>query len=372
MKTFPKCQKLQRRACAALRNLALTNVIGKANIIESGGIEVLLDAIHNHLGSAILCTNACLALVNIAKRGSMEHTGLLITMGAGAAVAKVRTKWPDNNDVQTEVRGLANLIAVELNARVDGVEKLIQDLAHSDSSKVDAALDTLNLDLDEDEMAGEIIATAGGCFALVHLMQNCLDKAMARVPACDQVADLNELAELTTLHKTLNIIVDLTYHQHESRVYIPTIGGMESVVKVMKTFPKCQVLQVRACNALLDLTYSNVIGKKKIIESGGIEVLLDAVNNHLNSDVACEFACSALVNFAIGSKENTGLLITLGGAAAVAKVRTDCSGDVKAWVDADEMKNRAKDRHLSYEVPIAKVTVSDHFVSSLLRPWLWQ
>jgi hypothetical protein len=61
MKAFPKCQALQLNACTSLRNLALCS-IGKANAIESGGIDALLAAINNHLVSAILCREACWAL----------------------------------------------------------------------------------------------------------------------------------------------------------------------------------------------------------------------------------------------------------------------------------------------------------------------
>jgi hypothetical protein len=67
------------------------------------------------LGSAIVCQNACSALHNIVH-DSKENVGLLINLGGGSALAKVRTKWPDNNDVQTYVRCLANLIAAEMKA----------------------------------------------------------------------------------------------------------------------------------------------------------------------------------------------------------------------------------------------------------------
>jgi hypothetical protein len=77
--------------------------IGKAKAIEPGGIEVLLAAINNHLGSSELCESACSALFNVAS-GSKENTGLLISLGGGAVVAKVRTRWPANNNYfQTQV-----------------------------------------------------------------------------------------------------------------------------------------------------------------------------------------------------------------------------------------------------------------------------
>jgi hypothetical protein len=51
--------------------------------------------------------------------GSKENTKLLMSLGGGAAVAKVSTKWPDYKDVQLRMRKLANLIGAETNAWAD-------------------------------------------------------------------------------------------------------------------------------------------------------------------------------------------------------------------------------------------------------------
>jgi hypothetical protein len=51
--------------------------------------------------------------------GSKKITGLLISLGGGAAVEKVRRKWPDNNDVQYHVKILANTFAAEWKDRAD-------------------------------------------------------------------------------------------------------------------------------------------------------------------------------------------------------------------------------------------------------------
>jgi hypothetical protein len=173
-------------------------------------------------------------------------------------------------------------VAPAKHESIKSVGKMIQDLFHSDNAKVDAALDALNLDLDEDEKKCESLVAAGVCFALVHLMQNSLDKAIDGISACDQVAELNELTELTTLDKTLDVVINLTFNNHESRVGITAVGGVEAVVMVMKTLPKCPAAQEAACTALGNLACCN-IGKAKAIESGGVEVVLAAINNHLHN-----------------------------------------------------------------------------------------
>jgi hypothetical protein len=45
-----------------------------------------------------------------------------------------------------------------------------------------------------------------------------------------------------------------TFRHAESRASITAIGGVEVVVKAMKTFPWYQALQVNACSSLVSLT----------------------------------------------------------------------------------------------------------------------
>jgi hypothetical protein len=70
------------------------------------------------LGSAILCLRTYKALGNIVF-DSKENTELLISLGGATTVAKVRTNWPDNNDVQAQVRMLANLIVAVMKTWAD-------------------------------------------------------------------------------------------------------------------------------------------------------------------------------------------------------------------------------------------------------------
>jgi hypothetical protein len=124
-------------------------------------------------------------------------------------------------------------------------------------------------------------------------VKDCLDKATKKVLTCDQVTELNELAELMTLRKTFEVIIILTFYHKKSQAGIAAIGGVEAVVKVMKAFPKCQALQEGACGALRNLACCS-IGKRKVVETGGIKVILAAVNNHLVvSAILCQKACRA-------------------------------------------------------------------------------
>jgi hypothetical protein len=167
-------------------------------------------------------------------------------------------------------------------------------------------------------------------------VKNCLDKAIAGISSCDQVTELDELDELKTPRKTLDAIISLTYlDENKAARAISSVGGVEAVVKVMKTFPKCLDLQWSACAVLCNLVGCN-LGKTKAVASDGLQLLLAAVNNHLDSSNVCEYACSALYNIIAESKEDTELLISLGGATAVAKVR-------KKWPDDEVVQIEVRD-----------------------------
>ncbi len=219
----------------------------------------------------------------------------------------------------------------------EGVWKMIQDLFRSDNAKVHAALSALFLGLDDEnnKKKRDKIQAVGGCFALVQALKNYLDKAIDSIPACDQVTQSNKHAELITLSKTLQVVANLIFRHEESKVGIAATGGVEAVVKVMKTFPKCKLLQENACGALCNLTCNSILGKANAIASGGIEVHLAAVNNHLGSPDVCEDSFGALVNIVADSNENTELLINLGGGAAVAKVR-------RKWPDNDKIQQHVR------------------------------
>jgi hypothetical protein len=177
-----------------------------------------------------------------------------------------------------------------------------------------------------------------------------LDKAVARIPACDQVTELKTLAHLSTIRKTLKVIIRLTFRDDESNVGIAAIGGVEAVVKVMQAFPRYQTLRERACATLANLVYCS-IDKANTIESGGIQLLLAAVNNHVGSAYLCENVCEALViivsdnnedivsdnneDIVSGSNDSTGLLISLGAGAGVDKVSTQ-------WPDHNDMQHQVQ------------------------------
>jgi hypothetical protein len=271
------------------------------------------------------------AVVSNEGKGPKEKKARRVSTNASARnVASSNADAPVQSEAGVATANAASASNAEQGVSWEIVGALIQDLSHSDNTTVNAALDALCVGMNLDGKSDKIV-TVGGCHALVQLVKNCLEKAAEKIPACDQVTELNELAELTTLYKSLGVIGSLMHDHDASKAGIMAIGGIEAVVKVMKTFPKCKDLQIAASYTLFSLTFFDS-GKNKAVESGGLEVLLAAVNNHLDSADICYGVCWALVQIVKGSKKNIRLLITLGGATAVAKVKTKWPDDVPVHV----------------------------------------
>jgi hypothetical protein len=209
---------------------------------------------------------------------------------------------------------------------MENIGQMIQDLFHSDDAKVNYALDTLILDIDEDKKKWENIQAVGGCHAIVQLVKNCLDKVIARIPAraFDKATATGDLPELKTIDKSLEIILSLTYHLGGRTV--ASIGGVEAVVKAMRTFSNCPKLQSTACCVLGNLLFCS-IGQKKALETSAMEVVLDALDNHMDTETVCGNACFTLHRMVAASKENTERFISSGGVTTVATVRKEWQHD---------------------------------------------
>jgi hypothetical protein len=145
-----------------------------------------------------------------------------------------------NTPVVSEKAAAANTAFTEHIESIYSIGKMIKDLSHSDNAKVNAILDALFLNLGKDKKKCDKIQAVGGYLALVQLLEKCLVKTLAILPACDKVTELNELAELKTLYKTLDVIIGMTFQHDESKVGITALNGVESVVKIMKTFPSAK------------------------------------------------------------------------------------------------------------------------------------
>jgi hypothetical protein len=145
------------------------------------------------------------------RKQTAEGPEPLVVSNDGQSKSKARRVSTDAQEAthavasrQTTEEALtaATATSTPIAAPEDSMEEvgaLIQDLLRSDNAKVHASLTALKLDLDKDNKKRDKIQAVGGCLALVQLLNKCVNKAIYIY----QVTELNALAELKTLSKTL-------------------------------------------------------------------------------------------------------------------------------------------------------------------------
>jgi hypothetical protein len=196
---------------------------------------------------------------------------------------------------------------------VEGIGKLIQALTCSNGAVVDAAVDALYRYSIRgfDSLSWTKIAAVGGCFALVQLVKKSLATVIEMIPLRNSVNDFHSQMATRRLNRAFIIISNMTHMHPMSRHGFNSIGGVEVLVEVMKTFPKHPWLQLRACNALCNLT-ACPIGRGRADEVGAIEVLLTTIKSYPENKCIFLFGCRALTNMCESSLERTKHLIGLG------------------------------------------------------------
>jgi hypothetical protein len=238
--------------------------------------------------------------------------------------------------VSMEAQFVANIASVSRGTvaapygSVEGIEKLIQALTCSNGAVADAALNVLYRysKRDFDSLSWAKIAAVGGCFALVQLVKKSLEMAIEVIPLRNQVNEFHLQVVKGRLNKAFIIISNMTHGHPMSRFGINSFGGVEELVKVMKTFPKHHPwLQLRVCNALCNLTACPV-GRKRADEVGAIEVLLTTIKSYPGNKYIFLYGCRALTNMCKTSFERTKQLIGLGG--------------ITTWPDDPEARAAAK------------------------------
>ena len=103
------------RSCKALADLARGNAENQGKIGAQGGIELVLEAMRRHAGSANLQGWGCLALASLAD-GNAENRGKIGAQGGIKVIRDGMQKHKDASGVQT--KGLAALRVIDVAQQV--------------------------------------------------------------------------------------------------------------------------------------------------------------------------------------------------------------------------------------------------------------
>jgi hypothetical protein len=254
-----------------------------------------------------------------------------VSMEAPSSVSSTHAiaPTPGNHSIVTSIASASRGTVAAPYGSAEGIGKLIHALNCSNGAVVDAALDSLYRYSIRGfgSLSWAKIAAVGGCFALVQLVKNSLETAIEIIPVRNQVNDFHLQVATGRLSRAFIIISNMTHVHPMSMHSINSIGGVEVLVKTMKTFPKHPWLQLRACNALCNLTACPV-GRERAHEAGAIEVLLTTIKSYPRNKYIFLYGCRALTNMCESSFERTKQLIGL--------------GVITTWPDDVEARHTAK------------------------------
>ena len=311
MRAYPSSVEIQATACAALHHIVAGDVkrpkeisaeamSRRKELIQSGGLINLLEAMQQHEHNVDVQRNGCAMLCSMAL-GDKACKKQLVRTGAQASIATAMAAHDSDKELLhsgvwviqllATVTGMNECLAI---ARAGGVASVtgamigfVEDLTMC--SRGCAALSSLasgGETEDDRKEIGQLIVTAGGPSAIALALT---------VHQEDSGLQASGLAALTSLAN-----VDA-----KSRSILVQLGACQSIVTSMRAHKMDVQVQRDGCRALESISMGDSMyshtptpSKQAVVEAGGSSVLLAALRNH-NDDVEVRIhANGALKNIA--------------------------------------------------------------------------
>ncbi|KYQ91052.1 aardvark [Tieghemostelium lacteum] len=272
MKTHPYDSGVQEDACGALGNLTCDSpnnlgVYSNNNyleVVEQGGIQLILQAMKNHLYNPGVQYNTSFVLRNLARNDVSESR--VAQEGGIQAIATAMRNHPNHIGIQTQGCGaLRNLGCNDsnkiLSAREGGISLILKAMKIF-SSHPDLQLNGCgalrNLARNEDNK--NMISKQGGIQLVLQAMTNHQDDPDVQDEGCAA-------------------LINLAYQDETNEETIAQEGGVNLILKAMKNHPFHSGVQMQGRGALKNLS-CNPKNKLVIARSGGIELMNIAIQNH--------------------------------------------------------------------------------------------
>jgi hypothetical protein len=236
--------------------------VATEKVVELSAVEVILDAGNNHLNSAKVCNDACIALAFIALTSEEHpelHPELLIGLDCGAALAKVRKEWLDDDDVQTQVLRLTKLFAAEmkwpdidegylhLRARVSAAQRkssraitVVYERKKSHNARTDASTATVA----SPQMNAQVTTERDSTVDAISTSTTEHEESTSNAEPEDQIQSIGTLIQ--DFFHSDNITFDATLHalrvdfvkNSTKWDHVVAVGGCFAVVPIMWLFVK--------------------------------------------------------------------------------------------------------------------------------------
>jgi hypothetical protein len=299
MRDFPGSAEVQLNCMEELSRFNFADE-DYETLIETGGMEVIVDAVQAFPQDMFLQMSGCRAICNTS--GTTETQIFFAQVGAIDLVLDAMGLFIEDPRMQEQgLAALANLAAAEEN-----IEELI------DKGTVPQAVAGMN------KYPSDLEVQLKGCSVVTNLSSHVLDVRDAIMSSSGGGAVILAMVlhsqEAEVQDKALRALRNLSSNNEHIKVELAHMGAIDAVVQAMQVHRDDTVVQEAGACTLCNLA-GNMDNKTMIGQCGGIDVIVRAMWVHSDAVTAVEWCCRGLYSLSL-TEDNSAKVLQVGGITA--------------------------------------------------------
>ena len=275
--------------------------VSQAEVIQCGGIVVVIDAMAEHEKAESIQEKGCSILALLASSEDLQVNLCIAETDGVDMIISALASFPSNEGIQVNACKALSYLTVDRESRMmiasqGGVMLVVNAMKNNRE----------NLGLLED-----------GCSALLNLSSDADEQVLALSGVVENMIDIMryQVDNSKIQENGLGVLQNMSMRNSELKRKIAQLGGIEVVTTSMKEFMGLASVLERAFTTLWSLAVldSNQVA---IANAGGIELVVNGMMAHINSDMVQKQACGCLRILAANSRNNE-LIREAGGIDAI-------------------------------------------------------
>jgi hypothetical protein len=299
----PSDSKAVDKACEQLRK-CLKSAESVKTAILFGGVEMICNAMRDHLEKSILQAEACCTLAEMLWLFPSISTKLA-HMGAIDLIVTSIHNCPNNFKVQQMGCGALGALSYDTNS--------IQHIM--DAGGLRAVIAAM------ERFPKKLAVHKEGCYFFQNLIVRSIDALSAvsnsQVVSIIVEAMSNADSDTEFLLSVCGLIANLAVNK-EAKESVGKSDAIFAVISVLKTTDDVEVKQA-ACTALKNLAVGSTENQTKILEKGGLDALFCAIRSHPNHPLLLVLSFNLMKELCINDEEVAYLIVKNGGIKIILK-----------------------------------------------------
>ena len=299
----PSDSKAVDKACEQLRKCLKSSESVKTAILF-GGVEMICDAMRDHLEKSILQAEACCTLAEMLWLFPGISTKLAY-MGAVNLIVKSIHNCPNNFKVQQMGCGALGALSYDTNN--------IQHIM--DAGGLWAVITAM------ERFPKKHAVQKEGCYFLQNLIVRSVHalSAVSSSKVVPIIVEAMSSADSNTefLLSVCGLIANLAVNK-EAKGVVGKSDAIFAVISVLNTTDDVEVKQA-ACTALKNLAVGSTDNQTKILEKGGFDALFSAIRTHPNDPLLLVLSFNLMKELCINDEDVAYLIVKSGGIKIILK-----------------------------------------------------